>query len=66
MEAGLEIDGIIGNKSIDVINHANPKTLFNSYKDARINFYLNLIDRKPELEVFKKGWLNRINSFVYK
>jgi|SRR6187549_3984628 len=64
-EAGAWADGIIGNESMQAINSANPRVLFNGYKDARIKFYLDLIERKPELAVFKKGWLNRINSFVY-
>jgi len=64
-EVGAWADGVIGNESIQAINSANPTILFNGYKDARIKFYIDLIARKPELAVFKKGWLNRINSFNY-
>lgn len=64
-EVGAWVDGVMGNESLQAVNGANPRVLFNGYKDARIKFYLDLIARKPELAVFKKGWLNRINSFVY-
>ena len=65
-EAGIEADGIIGDRSLMVINRANAKLLFDGYKDARIKFYNDLVARKPDQKVFLKGWLNRINSFVYK
>lgn len=64
-EAGAWADGIIGSESLQAINRANPKLLFEGYKDARIKFYENLVAKKPELRVFRNGWLNRINSFVY-
>lgn len=59
-------DGKIGDESLRAINAGSPAELFNRYKEARTQFYLNLIKEKPSLEVFKKGWLNRINSFTYK
>lgn len=65
-ELSLKTDGIIGNKSIEAINSADARELFNAYKDARIKFYIDLVKRKPELGVFKNGWMNRINSFIYK
>ncbi len=64
-EVGAWVDGQIGNESLQAINGADPRALFNGYKDARIKFYENLVIQKPKLAVFKKGWLNRINSFVY-
>jgi lysozyme family protein len=65
IEMGNPADGIIGERSLMVINQANAKTLFEGYKDARIKFYNDLVSRKPDQKVFLKGWLNRINSFVY-
>lgn len=66
-EAGTTlVDGVIGADSIRAINLANARVLFEGYKDARIKFYNDLATRKPKLEVFRKGWLNRINSFEYK
>lgn len=31
------------------------------FLELRSVFYLNLIDKKPELKVYKNGWLGRIN-----
>ena len=66
-EAGTtDVDGLIGADSIRAINLANARILFEGYKDARIKFYNDLAQKKPKLQVFLKGWLNRINSFEYK
>lgn len=65
-EAGTDADGNIGTNSLQAINGAAPVVLFNGIKDARIDYYKRLAERKPQMQVFLKGWLNRINSFVYK
>lgn len=65
-EAGTKADGNIGSNSLQAINSANPRILFAGIKDARIKYYQDLAVRKPTLQVFIKGWMNRINSFVYK
>lgn len=36
--------------------------LINDYCDARQAFYERLVEKKPELKKFLKGWLNRLNS----
>lgn len=64
-EAGTEADGSIGSNSLQAINGANARILFEGYKDARIKFYNDLVARKPDQKVFLKGWLARINSFTY-
>lgn len=56
-------DGNIGPATLKAINEADERTLYNDYKSERENYYLNLVKRKPELNVFLKGWLNRIRSF---
>jgi lysozyme family protein len=63
--AGTKPDGIIGPNSLEAINISMPETLFNKIKLARIEYYENLATRKPQMKVFLKGWLNRINSFKY-
>lgn len=65
-EAATEADGNIGSNSIQAINAAAPRLLFDGIKERRIEYYKNLAARKPNLQVFLKGWLNRVNSFVYK
>lgn len=56
-------DGVIGEKTLVAINNAEEVALYNEYKTRRIEFYKELAVRKPQLQVFLKGWLNRINSF---
>jgi lysozyme family protein len=64
-EIGVEADGVFGPVTISILNLASPVVVFNQFKDARIYFYKDLVKRKPELKVFEKGWMNRINSFQW-
>jgi lysozyme family protein len=59
----IEPDGVVGAKTIKAINHANERLLYTAYKAKREQFYRGLVNRKPQLEVFLKGWLNRLDSF---
>ena len=56
-------DGIVGPKTLAAINGADEIALYNAYRQERINYYIELADKKPALNVFLKGWLNRILSF---
>lgn len=56
-------DGIVGPRTLAAINGADEILLYNRYKDARVEYYIDLADRKPALRVFLQGWLNRIHSF---
>lgn len=62
---GTKADGVIGQKSIALINGKNPKDLFEQIKNARILFYQKLAENKPSNKKFLKGWLNRTNSFKF-
>ena len=64
-EAGAKPDGAFGPQTIQMINSANSKVLFNGIKDSRIIYYKHLAKIKPKMIVFLNGWLNRINSFSY-
>lgn len=64
-EAGVEADGAFGPNTLAVINQASPKVLYAGIKDGRIKYYNDLAERKPQLKVFLKGWLNRANSFIF-
>lgn len=63
MEIGAWADGVVGPETLQAVNRGNEKIIFEGYKQRRINYYNNLADRKPSMQVFLKGWLNRINSF---
>jgi lysozyme family protein len=62
---GLSRDGIIGSMTLNAINRANPFNLFAVYKKARIAGYHDLVRRRPKDQRFLRGWLIRINSFIY-
>lgn len=64
-EIGADADGVVGPKTLAILNAQAPVIVFAGYKDARTRYYINLVERKPEMNVFLKGWLNRINSFQY-
>jgi lysozyme family protein len=57
-------DGVLGEKTLTAINASDERTLYSQYKEARKKFYYDLAERKPQLKVFLKGWIKRIDSFV--
>jgi lysozyme family protein len=57
-------DGVMGEKTLAAINSADEVILYTQYKTARKKFYYDLAERKPQLKVFLKGWIRRIDSFI--
>jgi lysozyme family protein len=55
----LEVDGIIGPKTRRAINACDPGELLNALRAEQAEFYTALVERRPELEVFRRGWLRR-------
>ena len=66
------IDGICGpitkgriNSFTPIDKCCNEKAISYSaldlFKEGRVHYYKNLANRKPELKVFLKGWLNRVD-----
>ena len=58
---GVIIDGICGEKTKDAINDYE-YDFVKDYKHSRRVYYECLADSKPKLQVFLKGWLNRVNN----
>lgn len=61
----LKVDGVFGPKTRAKILALSQKneTLFLSHLRAhQRNFYDNIISRNPKLAVFRRGWMNRVNS----
>ena len=52
----LEVDGIVGPKTLKAINAAPEKDLFDKFNEARIRYYESL--GRP---VFLAGWIARVN-----
>lgn len=62
---GVADDGVVGSLTLNEINYANPRWLFESYQEERRDFYYWLVENNGSLQVFLNGWLNRIDSFQY-
>ena len=60
---GLKEDGIVGDKTIAVINSKDPKILFKDLWHVREQFLYNI--SKGKNSVFLKGWLRRLNGIRY-
>ncbi len=58
--ANLDVDGIIGNKTLEALNAADPKMFLKEYHELQRAFYKNLAARDSSQEGFLKGWLNRV------
>lgn len=61
----LEDDGVIGNLTTEAAN-SYAGDLVEEYKEARRNYYLDIIDGNPKLAVFKNGWFNRVKNTNFK
>mgnify|MGYP001522238849 FL=1 len=61
----IKEDGIVGPQTIASINLANQRQLFEAIKADRIRFIDEICARDPSQQVFRKGWLNRINDFKF-
>jgi lysozyme family protein len=55
----LACDGILGNRSIDQINHLYGEKLLALVIENARQFYIDLVKKRPSSEKFLKGWLAR-------
>lgn len=60
---GVTQDGIVGNITLNAINNSREDLLYNLFRQRRIDYYYDLVDKDPKQAVFLKGWLNRINNY---
>ena len=60
--AGISVDGGMGPATCAAMQAAESKDL-PTYKTNRIRYYRDLVARRPELQKFLKGWLNRVAKF---
>lgn len=58
--AFLNIDGVVGSKTIEAINKITPEKFLVLYHTKQRRFYESLAERKPTQRVFLKGWINRV------
>ena len=55
-------DGAWGPKTAAAVAGCDPGKTLRAFCDLRETFYIELINRKPDLSVFRKGWMNRLND----
>jgi lysozyme family protein len=55
-------DGIMGENTLDAVQHNHPDELTNLICEEQADFYRLLIRQNPKFEDFKDGWLNRAYS----
>jgi len=62
----LTVDGIIGNATYQAVNafdtDETAHKFLNVYRAKQTEFYTGLVTSKPNLGIFLKGWLNRVNA----
>jgi len=62
----ITIDGIIGSKTLSLLKQCDKKFVYESYTNNATCFYTELVDRKPTLRKFYRGWMNRvIDAYKY-
>lgn len=62
---GVDVDGIVGQKTIAAVNARDGRDLFDTIKQERKDFIERICQTRPQNKKFKNGWLNRINSLDY-
>lgn len=58
--ANVVVDGSLGPASMQALALLDQATVYNQYKQGRINYYQQLGAKYP---MFLQGWLNRVNAF---
>jgi lysozyme family protein len=59
----LTVDGAIGAGTMAALAHADAVAVYTAYKQGRKDYYTNLVNQRPSLGKFLKGWLARVDSF---
>jgi lysozyme family protein len=59
----LEVDGDIGPGTMTALKVMDQKAVYRRYKQGRIEYYQDLVAKRPALGKFLKGWLIRVDSF---
>jgi len=62
---GVQVDGVVGAKTLAAINRREPRQLFAEIKKARVTYINKLVQKRPSQTVFKRGWLRRLNGINY-
>ena len=58
--ANLDVDGIIGNKTLEELNAADPEKFLEVYHNLQRIYYKGKVEADKTQEDFLAGWLNRV------
>ena len=58
--ANLDVDGIIGNKTLEAINATDPEKFLEVYHNLQRIYYRSKVETDKTQEDFLTGWLNRV------
>ena len=59
--ANLDVDGIIGNKTLEAINSVDPEKFLQVYHNLQRIYYRAKVESDKTQEDFLTGWLNRVD-----
>jgi len=62
---GVKSDGKVGTLTIDAVNKADQRVLFDKLKTKRLRFIDAIIRNNPAMSKYEHGWKNRINSYTF-
>ena len=60
--ANLDVDGIIGNKTLEAINSVDPEKFLQVYHNLQRIYYRAKVESDKTQEDFLRGWLNRVQK----
>jgi len=58
--ANLDVDGIIGNKTLEALNSVDPEKFLEVYHNLQRIYYKGKVEANRTQERFLTGWLNRV------
>jgi lysozyme family protein len=59
----LAVDGGMGPSTLRAMQGMDPAQVYRDLRQGRIGYYEELVRKRPPLERFLKGWLNRVAAF---
>lgn len=59
----VAVDGDVGPGTMAALNRMDQRAVYRRYKQGRIDYYQDLVAKRPALGKFLNGWLKRVNSF---
>lgn len=55
----IGVDGIIGEQTLEAVNNECPLLIMDEFRISAKNYYISIVNAKPQMTWALKGWLNR-------